>query len=301
MRCARRDLLLTMLVLATVVFQLCLVGHTKAQVPEVPAGWGRYPAPDPESVEMYCANFSRMEWEVDLDEDNQLQISLITEGANVEKQQLPFEIKATDVAPGLDGQRFLEGRKHVRQVSDGWLVGFDSGEWGGTLLWFNKDGRTHRKLIDGAIVGLGTLSKTIVAFTYAAAPFERGQGDVFRIVESATGWEAQRLTSISSGPLLAEPDNDDDSMLVLARDGLFCLTSSGETKSLIQTNYDGLYPNSLVHLPSGEVYIGMRHFVTRLVPSGDEWLEQWLVPEDCTHFRLDEKLMECVCVGQKEK
>ena len=282
---------------ASVIVYHCVVGsqNTTHYTLETPPGWTLYPAPDSESDAMACAYYSKSDWVVKL-EDRRVRISLLPQTLKDDRQQLPFELKPTDVAPGLDGVRFISGYCRVKGVSDGYLVAFYAGGWGGTLHWFNQAGTRHEKLVDGPIVSLGTLSTMVVAVKQALG--DDGKGEALQIVKRDTGWAAVPFATIPSNPRLTVTESD-HSMLIITQQGLFRLRASGEVESIIRTNYDGLYPNSMVRSDSGAVYIGMRHFVTRLVPSGGEWLEQWLIPEDCTRFQLDEKLMECVCVGKE--
>src|SRR5262245_5373832 len=48
---------------------------------------------------------------------------------------LPFEIEPGAIGDGLDGRRVST------QVEDGWIVGFDQGEFGASTWWFSPDGK----------------------------------------------------------------------------------------------------------------------------------------------------------------
>jgi hypothetical protein len=261
---------------------------------EVPAGWISYPIPDAWSDEMYCANWSlKREWTVRL-EGERLRIDSQDEVLENDRKLLPFELEYGDLAAGDDGIRYWLGHWHVLAVPDGWLIGIDSGEWGGTLIWSNHAGTRHRKLLGTAVAGFGKISTKTIAFTRAL--YDDGEGKAYELVRGSNGWVARKRVSIPSDPELIVSETR-NSLLVLARRGLHRLDSEFGVDLLRSVNFDGLYPNSMVRLRSGELYVGMRHFVVRLVPSSEDWSEQWLVPEACRRFWLDAKAGECVCAG----
>lgn len=51
------------------------------------------------------------------------------------------------------------------------------------------------------------------------------------------------------------------------------------------------YANSMVKGTDGSIYIGMRMLVLRLLPPG--YTEQWLLPDECRKFYLNQT--NCVC------
>ncbi len=66
-------------------------------------------------------------------------------------------------------------RPLVLPVDDGYLVGWNRGEWGGRLIWAAASGAEHRELSNAGVVGLFELSSGPVALAYGAqAPFSRG-------------------------------------------------------------------------------------------------------------------------------
>jgi hypothetical protein len=62
------------------------------------------------------------------------------------------------------------------------------------------------------------------------------------------------------------------------------IAAPGAVETLLATDYGGLYPNSVAVTPSGVIYVGMRHFVTRVTSLGPEFREDWLAPADCPKF-----------------
>jgi hypothetical protein len=85
----------------------------------------------------------------------------------------------------------------------------------------------------------------------------------------------------------------DDTALVITTQGISQIASSGVSKTLLRRRFSGLYPNSIVSASDSAIYAGMRLFVVRLVPQSGEYTEQWLVPDNCKHFRVRD--LHCVC------
>ena len=86
-----------------------------------------------------------------------------------------------------------------------------------------------------------------------------------------------------------------DEVLVVTTHGISRIASSGAHQTLTHSKFAFLYPNSIVATPEGTIYVGMRLFVVRLVPTSKpgEYAEQWLVPEDCEQFHREG--FTCAC------
>jgi hypothetical protein len=213
-----------------------------------------------------------------------LKISLDARSNHIDP--LPPAIKERGVAAGSKSAR------RVLRVEDGWLVGLDAGEFGGGLWWFNSDGREGRRLSDDNVVGFAEGASGVLALTgLAHAGFDHGR--VLRVEGGAgAGRRVEPLADLGAAPrsFVAEKK---DSLLVLTTRGLVRVKASGAVEQLIDTNYGLLYPNSMTLSPSGVIHVGMRHFVTRMTPSGGGYKEEWFVPSDCTRFRI--RGYDCAC------
>jgi hypothetical protein len=49
-------------------------------------------------------------------------------------------------------------------VDDGWLVGFNQGEFGAALYWFSRDGKHSYKISDHQVVDFFSLQDDVYAF-----------------------------------------------------------------------------------------------------------------------------------------
>jgi len=85
----------------------------------------------------------------------------------------------------------------------------------------------------------------------------------------------------------------DDTILVVTTRGVSRISSSGGSELLLRRDLGVLYPNSVATTPDGVIYIGAALFVIRLSPHAREYLEQWMLPDSCTHFEIQG--LDCVC------
>jgi hypothetical protein len=81
---------------------------------------------------------------------------------------------------------FLFAGKQVNLKTDtGWLVGFDNGEWGGKLYWFNEDGTYNEKILRGNIKNIFRIptasSVLILTHFLLAFAFKKSNGQIHRI------------------------------------------------------------------------------------------------------------------------
>lgn len=252
----------------------------------IPDGWVLYPNSEISSSTLQCANYSRREWRVEQGE-NKIKIRL--DKLQDHQAALPGVIRFRNVEVGTKGYRSVE------QVADGWLVGLDVGEFGGGLWWFSSDGKANKKLSAENIVGFAKTSTGVFALAgLAHLGFDNGK--VLKIVGDAeANRKIETLVDLGSAPRTFASKSP-ESLLVLTTNSFVRVKTSGTIEKLFSTKYEQLYPNSMVILPSGIVYIGMRHFVTRLTPTNEGYKEEWLVPSGCTQFK--ERDFDCVCISK---
>lgn len=70
----------------------------------------------------------------------------------------------------------------------------------------------------------------------------------------------------------------------------------GQVDELYKTTEYLTYPTSAAIDKSGSIYVAMRFFVLRLIPQGDGYKAEWLMPEYCRSFKLDKRI--CTCNGE---
>lgn len=200
----------------------------------------------------YAANYSRHEWQV-YAEDGQVRAKLVSP-RRLAKGELPlFSVKG-----------FNFGRwDSFKRVDDGWLVGFNRGEFGASLYWFSLDGKSHYKISDHQVVGFFSLPDGVHAIE-GLAHLGLSGGSIIRIAREPDQlhWTARQVAKLPFAPY-AVSVRSDDSMLVTLSGALVSVNANHDVVSLLEdVPWSGLYPNSSVLSSDGQkLYIGMRQFV----------------------------------------
>jgi hypothetical protein len=243
-----------------------------------PAGWVLYTFPDnPDSRVLLCAGFSNREWQVSPEGDG-VKISSYPGGGI--QDPLPFDIQPQNAAAGLAGDR------HVMRVNDGWLVGFDAGEFGGALWWFSVDGSKRRKLAEDNVAGFADSSVGVLALV-GLAHMGTDYGKVLLVHEGNGGnRQVESIADLGSAPTAFAMESA-DSLIVATYDKIVRVLTSGEVEQIIAPKDGFPYPNSLTLSKAGVIHVGMRHFVLRLSPSNEGYKEEWFVPADCNKFEVN--------------
>lgn len=237
-----------------------------------PAGWVPYEfKAGTEKAVLNCAAFSGREWRVAAEGDG-LKISAYR-GGRVE-DPLPFDIQPHKAAEGLAGDR------HAKRVGDGWLVGFDAGEFGGALWWFGADGGARKRLASENVAGFADGPRGVLALV-GLAHMGSDHGRVLLVGEGPDGARpVQTIADLGSAPT-AFAQESADSLVVVTYKGVLRVKSSGEVEPLLAPEGGFPYADSLALSKSGVIHVGMRHFVLRLSPSGEGYRAEWFVPSDC--------------------
>jgi len=112
------------------VAALVTISHadTSQPQPTMPPDWIAIPTPN--DSDRACANWANREWQVGM-RASAVQVSPVSETV---RDALPFAISVKRGEISEIGDVY---DRHVLKVDDGWIVGFDDGEWDGSLWWFS--------------------------------------------------------------------------------------------------------------------------------------------------------------------
>lgn len=301
-----------------VLLTLLSVGLARADEPPLPEGWAIYPTPAPNACEWTRANLSKREWRVRVDNER-LVIEPFT--PKPRPADLPnFDISAQE--PEIYRVR-REGpcEDCVQRVDDGWIVGFNFGEWGGRLWWTDPDGNNSypiayagrcKDIADAGPRGEEPSPQSeiniynVFGVTYAGSEtyvftgyghMGMNAGELLRM-EKQDKWQACLVRDVEDPPQAMFADSP-GSWLILTNGGLrphehggalIRVGTDGSLQKLAQPAFlamGALSPNSLVRLRDGTLYAGMRHFVGRLIPEGTGYREELLVPTGQPPFDFD--------------
>jgi len=251
-----------------------LLNCAVASAQEAPDGWAVFSSQTPDDVTLHCANHSR-EWKVSLDSEK----VVVSEG------------------------RDRSGMSRI-EYGTGKLEGLDHGEFGGGLWWL--DGASKTKISDENVHGFVRTQFGTLAFVGLDHMGLRS-GKVLIIGGGDIGPPSTTvLADLGESPHAFALAPDGSVVLVTSSKihriksrGVIETIGSAEDTALFGGKYGLLYPTSVAVLRSGAIYIGMRHFVTRLTPKGSSYEEDWLAPSDC--LRFVDLGYRCVCGGMPKE
>lgn len=151
-------------------------------------------------------------------------------------------------------------------VDDGWMIGFNRGEFGAALYWFSHDGARNYRISDHHLVGFFQLPNGLHAIE-GSSHLGAARGSVIRIApEPANGrWHAQTTIRLPDAPE-AVAVKSDGTMLITLSDALVSIDARGRLRKLIaDAPWPTLYPNSsTLSADEQHLYIGMRQYVAEV-------------------------------------
>ena len=178
----------------------------------------------------------------------------------------------------------------VLKVSDGWLVGFNRGKWGGALYWFSAGGITNYKISKHPIVDFIQTSNGIFAIE-AVAHMGLSGGSVISISQSSdqAPWQVATVCRLPQAPC-AVVQHPDGTLLIVLSDSFVSVTLDGKIKTIvIEGRWETLSPNSVVLSDDTKTaYIGMRQFVAKITLKNGS--VSFLIPDQSFLNQLPKKM-----------
>mgnify|MGYP003980093543 CR=1 FL=1 len=139
----------------------------------------------------------------------------------------------------------------------GWLVGFDKGEWGGNLFWFNEKGTEYEKITSGNIKNLFEINGQIYV-TEGLAHLSMSDGQIFQVERKNDKWNVKKKVDLPNAPYATTLTKDNEFLIVTSK-GLLKVNKDFEIETLVKEGFWWiyLYPNSIL-IKGSDIYIGMR-------------------------------------------
>jgi hypothetical protein len=194
--------------------------------------------------------------------------------------------------------------RRVMRVSNGWLIGYIRNEpfgnienrligyigtkWEGSLWWTKPDGSAPVELLNRrAVAGFVRLSGRTLVLTGDYL----GRGTTYEYSEKVG------LHSVAefAGDPMVYGIAPSDGLLIVTTQGVVRYTCRRGAQQLLDRNLEPLRPNSVAVAGDGSIYVGMSFLVLRLIPRGQQYEEQWLVPADCGSFSVAKDRNNCTC------
>ncbi len=256
MNCCRHTLLAAL----TLISVLCVGQEITSPIEK----WTKFPVPtNIDTLRRY--NNAENDWTVI---SHQGRVYVTNRSKSIPK--LPFEIAQKQENPFELGHLST-----VLKVDNGYLVGFNNGEWGGNLYWYSNDGMTNYKIIRENIVQLIVRDREIYAVV-GLAHLTESNGSILRIEKNAKNWIAENYQELPCAPRAIALD-DKKNFLIVTSKSLVSVDLNGSVRTLIAEGFWNifLYPTSII-VENNMAYIGMRQGVFKYyLESGKQ---EWLIP-----------------------
>ncbi len=210
-------------------------------------------------------NYSLDEWQVFSKNDT---IRVVKYKHNTERSYLPTKIKLPE---DNDSKMDIS----VLKVTDGFLIGFYRGEWGGYLCWYSADGKHHYKISDDEIVQFIKRDEKYYAIQ-GLAHLGMSEGSVVNIYKEGGRWKSKQYIKLPKAPAAICVDKNND-FIIITSESLLQIESTNKVTTLIENGLwsNGLYPNSVV-IKNNILYSGMRAGIFKYNLSTHQ--QNWLSP-----------------------
>jgi hypothetical protein len=254
--------------------------------------WKSYPVPtDPDVFYNYAQDEN--DWLVYL-ENNEIKVDEIQNKWEDLRVNPPFKIRQSKKNNTINISAPLTGVIDVIEVQDGYLIGFNRGEWGGELYWFSKNGKKRYKISGHQIEKFIERDNKIYAIE-GLAHITMSYGSVIEIRRVMTRWFAKKILKLPSAPCAVQSDSKDN-FIIMTTLGFLSMDRQAKVDTLsmhidtlgMNNEYyqyypfeargllGMLYPNSMV-IQNDVVYVGMRKGVYKFDLTTRK--EEWLLPE----------------------
>lgn len=160
------------------------------------------------------------------------------------------------------------------EAGDGWIEGFDVGEFAGGLFWFSKDRKKRAQIDERNTRIVAKTSKGIFA-VQALLHLMFWYSDLVEVKPTAAGWTTRVITSLHLGPRTVVQDSD--RFLYSTSEYISTLETDGTQRELYRPDGYNLRLNSMVVRANGDVWAARSNALLRLRRKGDATVAQWFM------------------------
>jgi hypothetical protein len=245
-----------------------------------PPGWAEAPSSQADPGLWECAGYG-----------GSVIVSL--EEGSVRIGKPPDEEPQQDPLPQhLKLSKEMVGGHSLLRTADGWLVGFDDGEFGGGLWWFNSEGDQNRKLLSENVHSIYRSPDGILVLV-GLAHLSLDSGKLYRFTETTEEVAVKLVADLGGSPEASALDPEGRLVVATPR-SVVAVDYTGNVFRLYKSGENLIYPTSVVIDSTGNIFVGMRFFVLRLVPGNNaQFQPQWLMPTECKSFRIVKRICTC--------
>ena len=167
-----------------------------------------------------------------------------------------------------------KGFRTVKKVDNGYLVGFNKGEFGGSLYWFSENGDSSYQISREIVIYIFEYKKNIYM---ASGLFHMNQdrGRINEMIFADNKWKVDQGVELPSKPDIIMPYKD--RMLIITTRTILFFDGTNNFDFVKKDGFwDVLYPQSAV-ISNDDLFVGMRGGVYKINLSSKK--EEWLMPK----------------------
>jgi hypothetical protein len=184
------------------------------------------------------------------------------------------------------------GSRSLLRTADGWLVGFDAGEFGGGLWWFNNGGDENQKLLPENVHAIYRTPDGVFVLV-GLAHLSLNSGKIYQFTETDEEVKVKHVADLGGSPEASTVDSEGRFVVATPR-SVLAVDYTGKVDELYKSGEDLTYPTSVVVDANGDIFVGMRFFALRLVPTNNGYYRpQWLMAKECQSFKIVKRICTC--------
>lgn len=216
------------------------------------------------------ANHSGNNWKFEVRENQLLVVQ--DNSRDKSKNILPFSDELF-----IKNLIWIGGRRSLKKVKDGFLIGFDEGEFGGRLVYVSDDeSEVYALGEDLRIKAFFEIDSKIYA-TEGLSHMTIRRGQIIEIYKNNV-WTYKTVVQLNETPLLME--KLEDHFAIVTDSNLLKLTKNLEIERILPApfNWSVLYPTS-IYVSDENFYIAMRKGILKIENYQTKPAFEWYVPK----------------------
>jgi hypothetical protein len=227
--------------------------------------------PPPSEEDLYCANQGGPDWRVALRDDV---VEVRRSHDSLQRDAVPFALPK-ETWPQL----LFEYR--ARQGCGGWLVGYNSGEFGGGLWSFSPDGKRFVKVAGGQVVGIHPTPEDAFLVVTGIAHMGMDRGGVLKVQQQADG-VCRVVARVDLGSAVEASVAHGNDVVAALYDGRVIRVHVDMTvEELVEKPTAGSHYTLSGVIIDGHALFSKRFYLQRVPLAADAGEATWLAPSQC--------------------
>ncbi len=220
--------------------------------------WKENPIPNKEKIER-LNHYKKKSWKV-FNKENLPFARVIDYSKSRIEKELPIDIAPKEFS---ELSFHFNGNRVFQKLKDGWLIGFDNGEWGGGLYWYDNKGETNYKINNGNINDIFEINKEIFVVE-GIAHLDISGGQIYKIIQEDDKWVEELFITLQLAPQVTIIDKSNN-FIISNSSQIIKIGLDKKIEELIpKDKWNGwIYSNSMI-IHENDLYVGMRSGIMKI-------------------------------------